>query len=42
MDRLCPRIRAVGYSSECIPSVFFEAIAQKHTKDLLEFMAQAR
>ena len=42
MDRVWPRFRAVGYGPWCTIPVFFEAFAQKHTKDLLEFKAQAR
>ena len=37
-----PRFRPVGHGPWRTISVFFEALAQKHTKDLLEFKAQAR
>lgn len=42
MDRVWPRIRAVGCWPRSTMPVFFEAIVLKHTKDLLELMAQAR
>ena len=42
MDLAWLSFRPVGHGPWHTTSVFFEALAQKHTKDLLEFKAQAR
>ncbi len=42
MDLAWLSFRPVGHGPWHTTSVFFEALAQKRTKDLLEFNAQAR